>query len=34
MLKTVATVLIDGLSPFEFGVLCEVFGVSDRKSVV
>ena len=27
MLKTVATVLIDGLSPFEFGVLCEVFGV-------
>jgi len=27
MLKTVATVLIDGVSPFEFGVLCEVFGV-------
>jgi AraC family transcriptional regulator, transcriptional activator FtrA len=27
MLKTVAVVLIDGLAPFEFGVVCEVFGV-------
>ncbi|WP_026422749.1 GlxA family transcriptional regulator [Actinokineospora inagensis] len=29
MLKTVAAVLIDGVAPFEFGVLCEVFG-TDR----
>ena len=27
MLKTVATVLIDYLAPFEFGVICEVFGL-------
>ncbi|GLZ41747.1 helix-turn-helix domain-containing protein [Actinokineospora sp. NBRC 105648] len=27
MLKTVAAVLIDGVAPFEFGVLCEVFGI-------
>jgi transcriptional regulator GlxA family with amidase domain len=27
MLKTVAAVLIDEFAPFEFGVLCEVFGV-------
>ena len=27
MLKTVAVPLIDGLAPFEFGVLCEVFGI-------
>lgn len=27
MLKTVAAVLIEGFAPFEFGVLCEVFGV-------
>ncbi|MGQ0840735.1 helix-turn-helix domain-containing protein [Actinokineospora sp.] len=27
MLKTVAAVLIDGLAPFEFGVICEVFGI-------
>ncbi|QMU77493.1 helix-turn-helix domain-containing protein [Streptacidiphilus sp. PB12-B1b] len=27
MLKTVAAVLIDGFAPFEFGVLCEVFGI-------
>ncbi|MER5264710.1 helix-turn-helix domain-containing protein [Actinosynnema sp. NPDC002837] len=27
MLRTVAAVLIDGATPFEFGVLCEVFGV-------
>jgi AraC family transcriptional activator FtrA len=27
MLNTVAVVLIDGVSPFEFGVLCEVFGI-------
>ncbi|MGM1063088.1 GlxA family transcriptional regulator [Saccharothrix sp. Mg75] len=27
MLSTVATVVVDGLAPFEFGVVCEVFGV-------
>ncbi|MGW4112143.1 helix-turn-helix domain-containing protein [Actinosynnema sp. NPDC004786] len=27
MLRTVAAVVIDGLAPFEFGVICEVFGV-------
>ncbi|HJQ48159.1 MAG TPA: helix-turn-helix domain-containing protein [Amycolatopsis sp.] len=27
MLKTVAAVLIDHLAPFEFGVVCEVFGL-------
>jgi AraC family transcriptional activator FtrA len=27
MLKTVAAVLIDDFAPFEFGVLCEVFGI-------
>jgi AraC family transcriptional activator FtrA len=27
MLNTVAVVLIEGLAPFEFGVVCEVFGV-------
>lgn len=27
MLKTVAAVLIDELAPFEFGVICEVFGI-------
>ncbi|MGH3758293.1 helix-turn-helix domain-containing protein [Actinophytocola sp.] len=27
MLKTVAAVLIDDVAPFEFGVLCEVFGI-------
>jgi AraC family transcriptional activator FtrA len=27
MLKTVAVVLIDDFAPFEFGVLCEVFGI-------
>lgn len=27
MLKTVSTVLIDGAAPFEFGVVCEVFGI-------
>jgi transcriptional regulator GlxA family with amidase domain len=27
MLTTVAVPLIDGLAPFEFGVLCEVFGI-------
>jgi transcriptional regulator GlxA family with amidase domain len=27
MLNTVATVLIDGAAPFEFGVICEVFGI-------
>jgi transcriptional regulator GlxA family with amidase domain len=27
MLRTVAVVLIDGTAPFEFGVICEVFGI-------
>ncbi|MFD7656433.1 helix-turn-helix domain-containing protein [Actinosynnema sp. NPDC059797] len=27
MLRTVAALVIDGLAPFEFGVLCEVFGI-------
>ena len=27
MLKTVAAVVIDQVAPFEFGVLCEVFGI-------
>jgi transcriptional regulator GlxA family with amidase domain len=27
MLKTVAAVLIDQVAPFEFGVICEVFGI-------
>lgn len=27
MLKTVAAVLVDQVAPFEFGVLCEVFGI-------
>lgn len=27
MLKTVACVLIDGAAPFEFGLICEVFGI-------
>jgi AraC family transcriptional activator FtrA len=27
MLRTVAVVLIDGVAPFEFGVVCEVFGI-------
>ncbi|GAB2991443.1 helix-turn-helix domain-containing protein [Amycolatopsis acidiphila] len=27
MLKTVAVVLVDDLAPFEFGVICEVFGI-------
>ncbi len=27
MLRSVAAVVIDGLAPFEFGVLCEVFGI-------
>ncbi|KAA9155018.1 helix-turn-helix domain-containing protein [Amycolatopsis acidicola] len=27
MLKTVAVVLIDGIAPFEFGLICEVFGI-------
>jgi len=27
VLNTVATVLIDGVAPFEFGVICEVFGI-------
>ncbi|MEU4741591.1 helix-turn-helix domain-containing protein [Actinosynnema sp. NPDC023658] len=27
MLRTVAVVVVDGLAPFEFGVICEVFGL-------
>ena len=27
MLKTVAAIVIDQAAPFEFGVLCEVFGI-------
>lgn len=27
MLRTVAAVVIDGVAPFEFGVVCEVFGI-------
>jgi transcriptional regulator GlxA family with amidase domain len=27
MLRTVSTVLVDGAAPFEFGVVCEVFGI-------
>jgi AraC family transcriptional activator FtrA len=27
MLRTIATLLIDGVSPFEFGTICEVFGI-------
>lgn len=27
MLRSVATVLIDGVAPFEFGTVCEVFGI-------
>jgi AraC family transcriptional activator FtrA len=27
MLRTIATLLIDGISPFEFGTICEVFGI-------
>jgi transcriptional regulator GlxA family with amidase domain len=27
MLRTVAAVVVDGLAPFEFGVVCEVFGI-------
>jgi AraC family transcriptional activator FtrA len=27
MLKTIAAVIVEGVAPFEFGVLCEVFGI-------
>ncbi len=27
MLKNVAAVLLDGVHPFELGVVCEVFGI-------
>ncbi|WP_199439327.1 helix-turn-helix domain-containing protein [Umezawaea beigongshangensis] len=27
MLQTIAVVLIDGMAPFEFGVVCEIFGI-------
>ncbi|MBY8885570.1 helix-turn-helix domain-containing protein [Streptomyces sp. PTM05] len=27
MLRTIAAVLVDGTAPFEFGVVCEVFGI-------
>ena len=31
MLKTVSALVLDGLAPFEFGVICEVFGI-DRSA--
>jgi transcriptional regulator GlxA family with amidase domain len=31
MLKTVSALVLDGLAPFEFGVVCEVFGI-DRSA--
>ncbi|WP_410667829.1 GlxA family transcriptional regulator [Amycolatopsis sp. cmx-4-68] len=34
MLKTVAAVVIDQFAPFEFGVLCEVFGVDRTENGV
>ncbi|MFL6143072.1 MAG: GlxA family transcriptional regulator [Labedaea sp.] len=30
MLRTVAAVLIEGVAPFEFGTVCEVFGIDRR----
>ncbi|HEY9415863.1 MAG TPA: AraC family transcriptional regulator, partial [Pseudonocardia sp.] len=27
MLRSIAAVLIDGVAPFELGVVCEVFGI-------
>lgn len=34
MLRTVAAVVSDGLAPFEFGVVCEVFGLDRREDGV
>ncbi|MEZ5114867.1 MAG: helix-turn-helix domain-containing protein [Candidatus Nanopelagicales bacterium] len=34
MLRTVAAVVLDGVSPFELGVVCEVFGVDRSESGV
>lgn len=31
MIRTVSTLVLDGLAMFEFGVICEVFGI-DRSS--
>src|SRR3954451_10053943 len=31
MLKTVSVLVLDGLAPFEFSVICEVFGI-DRSA--
>src|ERR1700712_872317 len=31
MLNTVSVLVLDGLAPFEFGVICEVFGI-DRSA--
>src|SRR5690349_20779700 len=31
MIKSVSALVLDGLAPFEFGVICEVFGI-DRSS--
>ena len=31
MLRTVSALVLDGLAPFEFGVICEVFGI-DRSA--
>ncbi|HEV2779900.1 MAG TPA: helix-turn-helix domain-containing protein [Actinophytocola sp.] len=34
MLRTVTAVLIDGFAPFEFGTICEVFGIDRREDGV
>lgn len=34
MLKTVAAVVIDGMAPFEFGTVCEVFGINRQEDGV
>ena len=30
MVRTVAAVVLDGVSPFELGIVCEVFGTDRR----
>jgi AraC family transcriptional activator FtrA len=34
MLKTIAAVLIEGVAPFEFGTICEVFGIDRQEDGV
>src|ERR1044072_2417143 len=34
MLRTVATIVADGLAPFEFGVICEGFGIDPTEDGV